>query len=151
MFALSYYRQTYNSLEQIWCLIDTILRFWDNPVLRKSLLSSEGEHFLFRSAAGTRAKPIHYLQHRPFSHIRKTEQNRKSFIFTFSGWKVNATRTLSKTELNSFSEWWAGLDFNLLPQELWHGFSASWESSICERKLNYPGNRTQDLLLSGEI
>ena len=32
-----------------------------------------------------------------------------------------------------------------------NGFSASWESSICERKLHYPGNRTQDLLQSGEI
>ena len=28
----------------------------------------------------------------------------------------------------------AGLDPNLLPQEFWHGFSASWESSICEIK-----------------
>ena len=46
---------------------------------------------------------------------------------------------------------WAGLDPKHLPQELWHGFSASWESSICERKLHYPGNRTQNLLLSGEI
>ena len=51
----------------------------------------------------------------------------------------------------SNSGWWAGLDPNSLPQELWHGFSASWESSICERKLHYPGNRTQNLLLSGEI
>ena len=46
---------------------------------------------------------------------------------------------------------WAGLDPNHLPQEFWHGFSASWESSICEIKLHYPGNRTQNLLLSGEI
>ena len=40
---------------------------------------SEAEHFLFRSAATT-AKPIHYLEHPPFSHnnIRKTEQNRKN-------------------------------------------------------------------------
>ena len=28
------------------------------------------------------------------------------------------------------SGWWAGLDPKLLPQELWHGFSRSWESSI---------------------
>ena len=41
------------------------------------------------------------------------------------------------------SSW--GLDPKHLPQELWHGFSASWESSICERKLHYPGNRTQNL------
>ena len=33
-------------------------------------------------------------------------------------------------------------------QELQHGFRASWKSRICERKLHYPGNRTQDLLLS---
>ena len=26
-----------------------------------------------------------------------------------------------------------------------------WESSICERQLHYPGNRTQDLILFGEI
>ena len=46
---------------------------------------SEAEHFLFRSAATT-AKPIHYLEHPPFSHnnIRKTEQNRKIFIFPYS-------------------------------------------------------------------
>ena len=45
---------------------------------------SEAEHFLFRSAATT-AKPIHYLEHPPFSHnnIRKTEQNRKIFIFSY--------------------------------------------------------------------
>ena len=36
-------------------------------------------------------------------------------------------------------------------KEWLNGFSASWESSICERKLHYPGNRTQDLLLTGEI
>ena len=29
-------------------------------------------------------------------------------------------------------------------KEWLNGFSASWESSICERKLHYPGNRTQD-------
>ena len=40
---------------------------------------------------------------------------------------------------------------SLLPQELWHGFSASWESSIWKRNLHYPGNRTQDLLQSGEM
>ena len=57
---------------------------------------------------------------------------------------------LSWTFISS-SGWWAGLDPKHLPQELWHGFSASWESSICERKLHYPGNRTQNLLLSGEI
>ena len=51
----------------------------------------------------------------------------------------------------SCSGWWAGLDLKFLPQELCHGFSASWESSIWEIKLYYPGNRTQDLLLSGEI
>ena len=32
-----------------------------------------------------------------------------------------------------------------------NGFSANWESSICGRKLHYPGNRTQDLLQSGEV
>jgi len=36
-------------------------------------------------------------------------------------------------------------------KEWLNGFCASWESSICERKLHYPGNRTQDLLLTGEI
>ena len=51
---------------------------------------------------------------------------------------------LSWTFISS-SGWWAGLDPKHLPQELWHGFSASWESSICERKLHYPGNRTQNL------
>ena len=46
----------------------------------------------------------------------------------------------------SSSWWWAGLDPKILPQELCHGFSASWESIICERKLHYPGNRTQNLI-----
>ena len=32
-----------------------------------------------------------------------------------------------------------------------NGFSTSWESSICDIKLHLPGNRIQDLLLSGEI
>ena len=46
---------------------------------------------------------------------------------------------------------WAGLDLSLLPQELWHGFSVIWESSIWKRNLHYPGNRTQDLLLTEKI
>ena len=32
-----------------------------------------------------------------------------------------------------------------------NGFSTSWESSICEIKLHYPGNRTQDLYFPGDI
>ena len=35
---------------------------------KKASLFSEAEHFLFRSAE-TEAKPIHYLQHPPFSQI----------------------------------------------------------------------------------
>ena len=38
--------------------------------------------------------------------------------------------------------------YSLLPQEPWHGFSASLESSIWEIRLHYPGNQTQGLLLS---
>ena len=46
----------------------------------------------------------------------------------------------------SSSGWWVGLDPRFRPQELCHGFSARWESSICEIKLHYPGN-----LLPGPI
>ena len=43
------------------------------------------------------------------------------------------------------SGWWEGIVPKFLPQELCHGFSTSWESSIRKIKLYYPGNQTQDL------
>ena len=67
--------------------------------------------------------------------------------------KTAVWKLCHKSLLNDLKQYWvmSRPEPNSLPQELWHGFSASWESSICERKLHYPGNRTQNLLLSGEI
>ena len=33
---------------------------------------------------------------------------------------------------------WQAQTHSILPQQLWHGFSASWESSIWKRNLHYP-------------
>ena len=42
-----------------------------------------------------------------------------------------------------------GKTYSLLSQEYCHGFSARWESRICEIKLNIPGFWAQDLHLFG--
>ena len=59
--------------------------------------------------------------------------------------------SLSLNNLHNYRLGWLSRWPSHFTKEWLNGFSASWESSICERKLHYPGNRTQDLLLTGEI
>ena len=64
---------------------------------KKASLFSEAEHFLFRSAE-TEAKPIHYLQHPPFSQISARQST-----------AVNQTTKTGHFKKGYYSEIWSRL------------------------------------------